>query len=152
MNIDYKAKLLQEVFRSQMTWRAWYRTIYLKSDHWKALRKLALHTHGKKCHKCSKAVRLDVHHLNYRNIFDVEVTDLQILCRPCHKAEHQKPAKMTAKTARVVRKGLNKTFHKSMSDPVWAAKVGKKRAAKKLEIKARKERKRLKRESRKKRK
>jgi 5-methylcytosine-specific restriction endonuclease McrA len=32
---------------------------------------------------------LDVHHVNYRNLFDVKLLDLLALCRSCHKEEHR---------------------------------------------------------------
>lgn len=72
--------------------REWYRQIYLSSDHWKALRAEALKNHGRKCGACHKpSLWLDVHHLNYREIFNVQVSDLQLLCRPCHDKEHCNP-------------------------------------------------------------
>ncbi len=37
---------------------------------------------------CGTRKRLDVHHLNYKNIHDVTVDDLQVLCRKCHNKEH----------------------------------------------------------------
>ena len=71
-----------------LTHREWYRNIYLNSSHWKTLRQEALNFHGRHCAKCPESVRLDVHHLEYRQIFDVQVSDLQILCRSCHEKEH----------------------------------------------------------------
>jgi len=68
--------------------RDWYRTEYLKSHHWKNLRAKALASHGRKCHACAGTGSLDVHHLQYRDIFDVTVADLQVLCRSCHDMEH----------------------------------------------------------------
>jgi hypothetical protein len=72
-------------------YQQWYREVYLRSDHWQNLRKLAFQTYGRICSKCRAIGRLDVHHLRYRNIFDVLVTDLQILCRQCHEREHLPP-------------------------------------------------------------
>jgi hypothetical protein len=71
-----------------LTRKEWYNGVYLKSDHWKELRELALSIHGRKCAKCPARKPLHVHHLRYKNIFDVTVTDLQILCEACHKNEH----------------------------------------------------------------
>ena len=68
--------------------QAWYREVYLFSDHWKELRLQAFAKHGRYCHGCKSEQRLDVHHLRYRDIFDVAVDDLQILCRECHEKEH----------------------------------------------------------------
>ena len=33
-------------------------------------------------------MELDVHHVDYKNLFDVETGDLKTLCRPCHKKYH----------------------------------------------------------------
>ena len=82
---DYKA----EVEASGLSQRDWYRSIYLLSDHWKVLRTKALEVHGSRCAKCPATKRLDVHHLRYKNIYDVEVEDLQVLCRKCHDKEHE---------------------------------------------------------------
>lgn len=84
---DYR----EEIKTSGLTQKEWYRTIYLVSDHWKSLRQAAFAAHGRKCHDCGKSGILDVHHLNYKAIYDVEVSDLQILCRKCHKKEHAAP-------------------------------------------------------------
>lgn len=70
-------------------YQIWYREVYLKSEHWKALRAKALDYHGKICFKCKSKGPLDVHHLRYRKIYDVLVTDLQVLCRSCHEMEHK---------------------------------------------------------------
>ena len=68
--------------------REYYRSEYLKSEHWKTLRfKKIIETNC--CEKCTSKVSLDVHHLNYKNLFDVELNDLQVLCRKCHMAEHE---------------------------------------------------------------
>lgn len=84
--------------------RRYYRTEYLKSDHWKELRKKKI-TECPKCDKCPATKYLDVHHLNYKNLFDVELTDLQVLCRKCHVKEHaeerQKKKKEVIKTPKI---------------------------------------------------
>jgi hypothetical protein len=92
------ARLQSEITSSGLTRKEWYRTIYLRSDHWKELRAQAFEAHGRKCAKCPSTTNLDVHHLRYGLIFDVTPKDLQILCRPCHDKEHapapQKPKKV----------------------------------------------------------
>lgn len=85
---DSQSRLQSELTSSGLSMRDWYRTIYLKSEHWQDLRKQAFETHGRVCRGCQKTARLDVHHLRYGFIFDVEVCDLQILCRECHDKEH----------------------------------------------------------------
>lgn len=68
--------------------REYYRAIYLKSDHWKQLRlkKLAKNPN---CEKCNKSGRVDVHHKEYRNLYDVTIDDLQTLCREHHDEIHK---------------------------------------------------------------
>lgn len=85
-----------------LTPRDWYRTVYLKSSHWLRLRELALALHGRKCAKCNTKKRLDVHHLRYKNIYDVVPADLQVLCRTCHDLEHAPKPKETTVITKVV--------------------------------------------------
>ncbi len=61
-----------------------YRDEYLKSDHWKTLRGYIVKS-GVLCFKCKDSPATDAHHLNYKNIVDVKITDLVPLCRPCHE-------------------------------------------------------------------
>lgn len=61
---------------------------YLKSDHWKALRAKKLSKSSKRCAICASAYRLEVHHLSYKNITDVETADLRVLCHRCHDLFH----------------------------------------------------------------
>lgn len=67
--------------------RAYYREEYLKSDHWKELkvRKLVVNP---TCEICNSKKFLDVHHLDYKNLYDVLLTDLQTLCRRHHAEQH----------------------------------------------------------------
>lgn len=67
--------------------REWYRTVYLKSDHWKELRARKISEHPS-CQRCPSTLEPDVHHVNYKNLFDVETSDLLTLCRNCHDLEH----------------------------------------------------------------
>lgn len=67
-----------------------YRFSYLKSDHWKSLRLEKLASTGAACCRCEHIdPSNDVHHLNYKNLWDVELMDLVVLCRPCHKKVHE---------------------------------------------------------------
>lgn len=74
----------------------YYRNIYLKSDHWKALRaeKLAINNC---CEKCGHRYSLEVHHINYRGLYDVKLADLQTLCSKCHKQTHNQGEKRKKK-------------------------------------------------------
>lgn len=86
-----KQQLKDAILRSGLSKRDWYRKVYSRSLHWSNLREMAFLKHGKRCQKCGCGGILDVHHLNYRNIFDVTVDDLQPICRRCHNIEHGKP-------------------------------------------------------------
>ena len=68
--------------------REYYRKEYLKSEYWKDL-KAKKFEQVNQCEKCGEQHLLDVHHLNYKNLYDVELCDLQVLCRFCHKRIHE---------------------------------------------------------------
>ena len=64
--------------------------IYLKSDEWKALRRLALDYANDKCQLCNTPNRLNVHHRFYPEVLGSEpVNDLTVLCNRCHIGFHQ---------------------------------------------------------------
>lgn len=90
MSLRYK----QEIKASGLTQKLWYRTIYLHSDHWKCLRQKKLEADGKFCQirgeNCLGSKNLDVHHVAYKHIYDVELSDLQVVCRNCHERLHSK--------------------------------------------------------------
>lgn len=67
--------------------------LFLESDFWKelslAVRRKARHT----CARCGKRGGCQAHHLVYRpHWFDVQLEDLQCLCRACHLAAHEPQA------------------------------------------------------------
>lgn len=63
-----------------------YREEYLKSDEWINLRTLILEQKPN-CQCCGKCAT-DVHHLVYRNIVDIKISDLLPVCRFCHEYIH----------------------------------------------------------------
>ena len=63
---------------------------YLKSKDWADIRIDLFNVRGGKCERCGSTVKLEVHHLHYRNVFKEEPSDLIILCRICHQLEHDK--------------------------------------------------------------
>jgi len=82
------------VKKSGLSRKEWYSRIYLRSDHWKNLRQEKYWQVGRKCEKCAVVDKLEVHHLNYRNIYDVTIHDLQVLCPDHHDEAHgRKPKK-----------------------------------------------------------
>ena len=68
----------------------YYWNVYLKSDHWKNLKKEKLLVNPN-CEECDTDRYLDIHHINYKNLYDVALEDLKTLCRKCHSKEHINP-------------------------------------------------------------
>lgn len=69
--------------------KRFYREVYLKSEHWQSLRLEKLTSVDARCELCNtRSLVNDCHHINYRNLFDVSLDDLVVLCRPCHKKVH----------------------------------------------------------------
>lgn len=71
------------------TRREWYRWVYLKSDHWLALRRSKL-DQDPGCQKCRLAPAQQVHHVNYRSFYNVTLSDLLSVCNRCHAKMHGK--------------------------------------------------------------
>lgn len=70
--------------------RRFYRFEYLESEHWQNLRIAKLASVDAKCVRCqTRDLSNDVHHLRYRNLFDVELHDLAVFCRRCHDLAHE---------------------------------------------------------------
>lgn len=61
---------------------------YLKSNHWKRIRRKAYATYGNACMSCGMTSNLHIHHLTYDNRGNEKMEDLQILCADCHKKVH----------------------------------------------------------------
>lgn len=60
--------------------------VYLKSDHWKELKNLWLP--GTDCYGCDFGEKLEIHHINYENLWGEQPDDIIILCRRCHTKLH----------------------------------------------------------------
>jgi hypothetical protein len=58
---------------------------YLQSEDWKSKRRAK---NPRRCGICASTERLEVHHIHYRNLVDVEMSDLRTLCRRCHSLYH----------------------------------------------------------------
>jgi predicted nucleic-acid-binding Zn-ribbon protein len=61
---------------------------YLASDEWKQKRSRKWERSNKRCSICGSTKKIDIHHLNYKNLFDVTNNDLRLLCRRCHYLAH----------------------------------------------------------------
>lgn len=62
---------------------------YLKTEHWKKVRKNKYKNKKRTCCICNSNIKLNVHHLNYDCIWKEEGNDLRILCESCHKLAHK---------------------------------------------------------------
>jgi 5-methylcytosine-specific restriction endonuclease McrA len=67
-----------------------YRTGYLRTPEWRRTRRGAIFASGHRCQRCDqyKGV-LDVHHLTYSRLGQEEPSDLIVLCRSCHRHQHE---------------------------------------------------------------
>ena len=82
--IQYHKQLLRVKYMSKESYRE-----YLKSDDWQAKRELKRSKHQWRCGICGATDRIDIHHLNYRNLTDVEMSDLRKMCHRCHILTHE---------------------------------------------------------------
>lgn len=71
---------------------------YLQTEHWQAMRRLALEDAGHRCLLCDADSGLDVHHRTYDRLGMEQLRDLVVLCNACHARHHQvfDSAKLTA--------------------------------------------------------
>jgi len=70
--------------------RLFYRLVYLRTAHWQRVRKNALALAQYRCQHCGAHKPLDIHHVNYKNLWHEEPVDVIALCRSCHQAQHAK--------------------------------------------------------------
>jgi hypothetical protein len=64
---------------------------YLKTEQWKAVKRIALDIAGDKCQLCSSSDgELNVHHNSYKNLKKETMKDLIVLCDKCHTKHHVK--------------------------------------------------------------
>ncbi len=62
--------------------------IYLRTPHWRALRRKVLLRWRGLCENCATAPAAEVHHKTYERMGNELLTDLTPLCSECHKQEH----------------------------------------------------------------
>jgi len=77
-----------EIEQSGLTQKKWYAKVYLRSEHWSILRSAKFREVGRKCEICGETESIEVHHIRYRDIYDVRTSDLQVLCSAHHAEEH----------------------------------------------------------------
>ena len=64
---------------------------YLRSPEWRRIRHRKFVQQDNRCERCGNLGH-DVHHLHYRTLGRENLSDLQLLCRPCHEAAHETKA------------------------------------------------------------
>ena len=69
---------------------------YLQTAHWQALRKAAFVLYGQKCEFCGQRTAIDIHHIQYHNLYDVKPKELAVLCRRHHDQVHNFFKKQTS--------------------------------------------------------
>lgn len=58
---------------------------YLRSAEWKEKREEFIEAVDGQCEECGEKKKLQVHHLNYDNIYDETQDDVMVLCSECHR-------------------------------------------------------------------
>jgi 5-methylcytosine-specific restriction endonuclease McrA len=63
--------------------------MYLRSDKWHEFRIEALRYYFNRCCFCGNTEKLNVHHINYDNLYKEELKDVTVLCWKCHSRHHR---------------------------------------------------------------
>lgn len=91
-SIVYKEKKLPVTpkEKEKLGYREKYKR-YLRSAKWKDFKKELIKTRGHKCEKCGEKYRpLDGHHVTYERLYNELPEDVMLVCRECHKKEHNR--------------------------------------------------------------
>lgn len=62
--------------------------LYLRTEHWKRTRTLAIDRYGASCVLCGSGGQVNVHHRTYERIGAERLDDLIVLCSECHSHYH----------------------------------------------------------------
>jgi 5-methylcytosine-specific restriction endonuclease McrA len=93
IGLRHKAKMLRSRATRRVLVVRQYPVVYrdyLLSPEWQEKRKEALRLAGYRCQVCYAGdVTLDVHHRTYKRLGHELMTDLVVLCRPCHGIFHK---------------------------------------------------------------
>ena len=106
---------------------------YLKSDHWRELKKLKRAQEPKQCLVCTTGKPVQLHHMIYRaHPHDSKLEDTCWLCKDCHRMFHRKIGSML--------KGVK--YENLREETIKVISLGETKAQKKARRKARKAHKR----------
>lgn len=96
---------------------------YMNSDRWRDLRQVALGLARHRCANCGwqSECGMHVHHLTYERFGHELLSDLQVLCQPCHLDVHAKPKRAKKARPKIAsgawRKRRKKKWKKPKYDP-----------------------------------
>ena len=79
--------LLELLQKPKVRWTRRKYKRYLKSPWWRKKREEKFKSVAYLCERCGKAAT-EVHHKHYDSLGAEVLSDLEALCRPCHKKEH----------------------------------------------------------------
>jgi DNA-directed RNA polymerase subunit RPC12/RpoP len=80
-------------------WRAKYEA-HIRSAQWRNMRQGIIKLRGDKCEHCGYRVTLQLHHKTYERLGKELISDLELLCVPCHeKADTARAAEGQARSA-----------------------------------------------------
>lgn len=60
---------------------------YLNTHHWKKIKEGYIQLYGEKCEVCGDKGE-ELHHLHYESLGEEAFDDLVLLCKECHRNEH----------------------------------------------------------------
>lgn len=84
----------REAADRQRDYILWLRSIpyaeYLQTEHWQQLRAQKQRQAGRRCQLCYAGGQLDTHHRTYERRGFEQLSDLIVLCRPCHAKFHDR--------------------------------------------------------------
>lgn len=63
---------------------------YIVSEAWRDKRTELFRVRGKKCEICGSKKSIQVHHLTYERLGAELLSDLKVVCKPCHEKIHGK--------------------------------------------------------------
>lgn len=88
---------------------------YLRSEHWKNLRS-QIYNRDSLCLICEEIRPENVHHLRYRNIYDVQLDDLIGVCGRCHFIIHCRVSNREELSLNAIKKRLKQPRVKLSED------------------------------------
>jgi 5-methylcytosine-specific restriction endonuclease McrA len=82
---------------------------HIKSTQWRNSRRAIIKLRGNKCERCPSTFELDLHHKTYERLGREQLSDLELLCKACHKiADAERMAQGERRSAKALHNaGMN---------------------------------------------